>query len=111
MVSFEFGEGPALHQGGVDQRHGGQALDPHHAHRHQARQAVPGSEVGLPSQVFVVHDGYEAKGSTCQAQALQDPVKPALALVWKHSEGGAMGREDEDGFSHEEGELSGKGSC
>ena len=112
VVTFQFGERPALHHGGVDQRHGGQALEPRPAHRHQTNRTVPGGEVGLPSQVFIVDDGYEARGSTGQAQALQDPVQPALALVFKHSEGGAMGREDQDGFSHEEGELSGgKESC
>ena len=108
VVALQPGEGPALDQGGVDQRHGRQTLEPRDADRHQAQQTVPGGEVGLSDQVFVVDYGGQAQDSAGQGQTLQDPVHAHLALACQHPDGGAVGREDEDGFSHEEGELPGK---
>lgn len=108
VVALELGEGPAFGQRVVDQRHGCQRLHTHHAHSDQAQQTVPRGEVGFTVEVFVVGDGTQAQNCTAAADALQDPVDTAFGLVWKLLDEGAVGREEEDGFCHEEAELKEK---
>lgn len=83
VVAFELGQGPALRQGVVDQRHGRQRLQRHCAHGDHAQQAVPRGEVGLAAEVLVVNDGRQAQDGTGHAEALQDPVCAGFRLVWK----------------------------
>lgn len=109
MVSLQLGQGPALGQRAVDQGQSGQGLHPNNTNCHQAQQTMPRCEVRFAIQVFIVTDSHQAQSSTGDAEALQDPVKAHFGLVWKLLDGGAMGREEEYGLSHEGGELVGKG--
>lgn len=107
VVAFQLGQGPAFSQRMVDERHGCQRLQTSHTHGEQAEQAVPGGEVGFAAQVLVVGDGCQTQRCARHAQALQRQVNSNLRLVREGLDGGAVRREDEDGFGHEEGKLVG----
>lgn len=108
MVAFEFGQRPAFGQRVVDERHSSHGLQTHYTDCEQAQQTVPGGEVGFTIQVLVVSNGCHAQDCTRHTETLQDPVNTAFCLVGKPFDGGAMGGEEEYGFCHEEGELTGK---
>lgn len=108
VVALELRQGPAFGQRVVDERHRSQRLQTGHAHREHAQEAVPGGEVGFAAQVLVVSDGCQTQGCTAHAEALESQVNSNFGLVRERLDRGAVRREEQDGFRHEEGKLVGR---
>lgn len=107
VILFEFCQGPTFCQRVVEEGQRCKGLQHRHPQCQHAKDTVPGSQMRFAIQVLVVIDGHYTQDCTRHTETLQDPVKTTFSPVCKPLDGGAMRRENENGFWHEEGKLMG----